>query len=112
MANINKIRLSGTTYDVQDPNATRVVSLTQAEYDVLPASAKSGNTLFVITDAQAADLSNYYTKTQIDTMLGNLKLVKLTSAEYEALTTKDNSTVYFIGDSNGYVIKIGETSVS
>lgn len=94
MANINKIRLSGTTYNVQDPNATRVVSLTQAQYDAL--ATKDPNVLYNITDAQAADLSNYYTKTQVDTMLGNLKLVKLTSAEYEALTTKDSSTLYVI----------------
>ena len=64
IANINKIRLSGTTYTVQDENACKVVELTQAEYDALPASAKTSNSLFVITDATAGDLSNYYTKSE------------------------------------------------
>ena len=70
MANINKIRISGTSYDIQDLNAASVSSLTQAEYDALPSSAKTSNTLFVITDAEAGDLSNYYTKTETNTLLG------------------------------------------
>lgn len=64
MANINKIKLSGTTYNIQDLNATKTVELTQAEYDALPATAKTSNSLFVITDAKGADLSNYYTKSE------------------------------------------------
>jgi hypothetical protein len=64
MANINKIKLSGTTYSIQDENACKVVELTQAEYDALPATAKTSNSLFVITDAAAGDLSNYYTKSE------------------------------------------------
>ena len=64
MANINKIKLSGTTYSIQDENACKVVELTQAEYDALPTTAKTSNSLFVITDATAGDLSNYYTKTE------------------------------------------------
>ena len=64
MANINKIKLSGTTYSIQDENACKVVELTQAQYDELPTTAKTSNSLFVITDAEAADLSNYYTKSE------------------------------------------------
>ena len=62
MANINKIRLSGTTYSIQDENATKTVELTQAEYDAL--SPKDPNTFYIITDATAGDLSNYYTKSE------------------------------------------------
>ena len=62
MANINKIRLSGTTYSIQDENATKTVELTQAEYDAL--SPKDPNTFYIITDAKGADLSNYYTKSE------------------------------------------------
>lgn len=62
MANINKIRLSGTTYSIQDLNATKTVELTQAEYDAL--SVKDPNVFYIITDAEAGDLSNYYTKTE------------------------------------------------
>ena len=62
MANINKIKLSGTTYNIQDLNAPKTVELTQAQYDAL--STKDPNTFYVITDAQGADLSNYYTKSE------------------------------------------------
>ena len=64
MSNINKIKVSGTTYEIQDLNATKVVELTQAQYDDLPTTAKTSNSLFVITDATAGDLSNYYTKSE------------------------------------------------
>lgn len=62
MANINKIKLSGTTYNIQDLNATKTVELTQAEYDAL--SQKDPNTFYIITDAKGADLTNYYTKSE------------------------------------------------
>ena len=64
MPNINKIKLSGTSYDIQDLNAPSVSSVTQAQYDVLPESAKTSNTLFIITDAQAGDLTQYWTSAQ------------------------------------------------
>ena len=64
MANINKIKLSGTTYEIQDLNATKTVELTQAEYDEL--SPKDPNVFYIITDATAGDLSNYYTKSETD----------------------------------------------
>ena len=62
MANINKIKLSGTTYNIQDENATKTVELTQAQYDAL--SVKDPNTFYIITDATSGDLSNYYTKSE------------------------------------------------
>lgn len=67
MANINKIRLSGTTYNIEDENASKTVELTQAQYDAL--ATKEPNTYYVITDATAADIANYYTKTETDTAL-------------------------------------------
>ena len=66
MANISKIKISGTSYNLKDENACNVVELTQAQYDDLPTTAKTSNSLFVITDATAGDLSNYYTKTETD----------------------------------------------
>ena len=68
MANINKIRVSGTTYDIQDSNASKTVELTQAQYDAL--TTKDPNTYYIITDAQAGDLTNYYTKSEANTLLG------------------------------------------
>ena len=67
MANINKISVAGTIYDIQDQNASKTVELTQEQYDGL--AVKSPNTFYIITDATAGDLSNYYTKEQTNTLL-------------------------------------------
>lgn len=97
MANINKIRISGTSYDIQDLNALGVSAVTQQEYDNLPSSAKTSNTFFVITDAQAGDLTNYYTKTETNALLGGLKLQQITQSAYDALSPNyDSNTLYVI----------------
>ena len=67
MSKINKLRLSGTSYDIEDKNAAKTVELTQAQYDAL--SVKDPNTFYIITDAQGGDLSNYYTKEETDDLL-------------------------------------------
>ena len=89
MANniIDKIQISGQSYDVKDSSAATVVELTQQEYDDLPSSAKTGNTLFVITDAQAGDLTNYYTKSETNTLLGG----KADTATTYTKTETDNA---------------------
>ena len=92
MANINKIRLSGTTYSIQDLNATKTVELTQAEYDEL--SPKDPNTFYVITDATAGDLSNYYTKTETDGLLD-------TKLDVTAYTPTDLSNYYTKSETSG-----------
>lgn len=69
MANINKISVAGTIYDLQDQHASKTVELTQAEYDGL--AVKEANTFYIISDATAGDLSNYYTKGETDTLLNN-----------------------------------------
>ena len=124
--NINKIKLSGTTYNIQDENACKVVELTQAEYDALPASAKTSNSLFVITDATAGDLTAIENRLSEDeevtaaalnklndrlsedeevTAAGlnavndkfdGLKLMKISQTDYENLQVKDQNTLYII----------------
>ena len=94
MPNINKIRLSGTTYTVQDENACKVVELTQAQYDELPTTAKTSNSLFVITDATAGDLSNYYTKSETDGLLD-------TKLDVTAYTPTDLSNYYTKSETSG-----------
>ena len=94
MTNINKIKLSGQTYNIQDLNATKTVELTQAEYDALPATAKTSNSLFIITDAQGADLSNYYTKTEADDLLD-------TKLDVTAYTPTDLSNYYTKSETSG-----------
>ena len=67
MAKINKIQLSGNVYDIEDVNATKTIELTQAEYDALVEI--DPNAFYVISDAEGVDLSNYYTKTEVDSAL-------------------------------------------
>ena len=88
MANINKIRLSGQTYDIQDPNASKTVELTQAQYDAL--TVKDPNTFYIITDAQAADLSNYYTKSETS---GATEISTALNAKADTATTYTKSEV-------------------
>ena len=92
MANINKIKLSGTTYNIQDLNATKTVELTQAEYDDL--SPKDPNVFYIITDAQGADLSNYYTKSETDGLLD-------TKLDVTAYTPTDLSNYYTKSETSG-----------
>ena len=70
MANINKITVAGTIYDIQDQHASKTVELTQSEYDGL--AVKNPNTFYIITDAESGNLSNYYTKTEVDKKVGDV----------------------------------------
>ena len=94
MSNISKIKISGTSYSIKDENACKVVELTQAEYDDLPTTAKTSNSLFVITDATAGDLSNYYTKTETDGLLD-------TKLDVTAYTPTDLSNYYTKSETSG-----------
>lgn len=69
---IDKIQLSGVTYDIGGQGSgVSVVEVTQQQYDELPSSAKTDTSkMYVITDAEAGDLTNYYTKTETNTLLG------------------------------------------
>lgn len=82
MANINKIRISGTSYDIQDSNATKVVNITQAEYDALPASAKTANILYNITDAEAVDLSQYWTSAETQSAITEATSGKVSTSDF------------------------------
>ena len=94
MDNISKIKISGTSYSIKDENACKVVELTQAQYDDLPTTAKTSNSLFVITDATAGDLSNYYTKTEADDLLD-------TKLDVTAYTPTDLSNYYTKSETSG-----------
>ena len=51
-----------------DAKINPTVELTQAEYEAL--TEKDPNTYYIITDAEAGDLTNYYTKSETNTLLG------------------------------------------
>lgn len=82
MANINKIRISGTSYDIQDSNATKVVNITQAEYDALPASAKTANVLYNITDAETVDFSQYWTSAETQSAITEATSGKVSTSDF------------------------------
>lgn len=69
---IDSIQLSGTTYQIQGSGGggNPTVEVTQAEYDAMEqAGTVQADTYYIITDAQAGDLTNYYTKTETNTLL-------------------------------------------
>ena len=70
---IDSIKLSGVTYDLvgSGGGGNPTVEVTQAEYDAMvTAGTVSADTYYIITDAQAGDLTNYYTKSETNTLLG------------------------------------------
>ena len=83
-----------------------VIELTQAQYNALVT--KDPDVLYVISDAAPAEVIITTTITSSSTngqvpsakavydQMGGLKLVSLTQAQYDALSTKDASTIYFI----------------
>lgn len=115
MANINKISVAGTIYDLQDKNAAKTVELTQAEYNGL--AVKDPNTFYIISDATAGDLSNYYTKGETDTLLGGKQptLVSGTNIKTinnESLLGEGNIDIQGGGGSSVNVVQATGTSTS
>ena len=94
MSKINKIRFSGTTYDIEDLNSVKVTELTQAEYDALPSSAKTNGDLYIISDAEGASLDNYYTKSETDDLLDE-------KLDVTAYTPTDLSNYYTQSETSG-----------
>ena len=68
---IDKIRLSGTDYTLSATSSgVSFVEVTQAQYDALPSSAKTDTSkMYVITDAEAGDLSQYWTSAQTNSAI-------------------------------------------
>lgn len=69
---IDKIRVSGTDYTLSATSSggNPTVELTQAEYDALvSAGTVSADTYYIITDAQAGDLSQYWTSAQTNSAI-------------------------------------------
>ena len=111
MSNISSIRLSGTTYSIKDASATTVVSLTQAQYDALVT--KDPNTLYNITDAQGADLSQYYTSAQTESAItqaisGKVYTSSVVTAVTSASTDNEIPTAKAVYDA----IPTGGTSIT
>ena len=113
MANINKISLAGTIYDIQDQNASKTVELTQAEYDGL--AVKNPNTFYIITDAQGGNLSNYYTKGETDTLLGGKQPTLVSGTNIKTINNESllgEGNIDIQGGSSVNVVQATGTSTS
>lgn len=51
----------------------QIAHLTQAQYDAL--ATKDANTIYIIDDATEVNMANYYTKAEIDTIIGNINSI-------------------------------------
>lgn len=80
---LNKINLSGVSYDIEDLNAAKTVEITQAQYDAL--AVKDPNTFYIITDAEPVDMSDYYTKDEVDD-----EITAATSGKQDTLVSGTN----------------------
>ena len=113
MANINKISVAGTIYDIQDQHASKTVELTQAEYDGL--AVKSPNTFYIITDAQGGDLSNYYSKGETDTLLGEKQPTLVSGTNIKTINNESllgEGNIDIQGGSSVNVVQATGTSTS
>ena len=93
MSNITKIRISGTSYNIKDENACNVVELTQAQYDVLPTTAKTSNSLFVITDASPIDISDYWTSAQTQSAITEAISGKVDTTAFNTYSASTNARI-------------------
>ena len=84
---LDSFQISGSVYDLKDKNSPSITELTQQEYDNLPSSAKTSNTLFLITDATPIDVSNYYTKSETS---GATQISTALNAKQDALVSGTN----------------------
>lgn len=56
---------------------------------------------------------DFYTKAEINAMLGGLSFTKISQADFDALITKDANTIYFVYDDQGNVTQfIGDSKLS
>lgn len=105
---IDKIRLSGTDYTLSaTTSGVSVVEITQSDYDNLPSSAKTDTSkMYVITDAEAGDLTNYYTKAETNSAItqatsGKVETSAITSAVTSASTDSEIPTAKAVYDALG-----------
>ena len=85
---IDKIKISGTSYDLKDKDAPGISGVTQAQYDALPESAKTSNTLFVITDAIGVDVTTTITSGSTDSQVPTAKAVYDVVGDIETLLSQ------------------------
>ena len=104
---ITDILVSGNSYDFKDKNAASVSSVTQNEYDNLPSSAKTSGTMFIITDAQPIDVSQYWTSGETQSAITQATSGK---ADSSAVTQEITAAVSGKVDSSSVVSSVTSAS--
>lgn len=106
MSKISRINVNGTNYNVGNDGTITGITMngvskgTSGVVDlgtVITEHQDISGKQDTISDLSAIR-SNATNGNIALTNLGGLKLVSLTQAQYDALSTKDSSTVYFIND--------------
>lgn len=100
---IDTIRVSGTDYTLSATSSggNPTVELTQAEYDALVSAGTVANdTYYIITDAQAGDLTNYYTKSETNTLLGGKADTATTYTKTEVDTALSGKQTTLVSGTN------------
>lgn len=93
---IDKIRLSGVTYTLIGGSPT--VELTQAEYDTLVSSGTvQPDTYYIITDAQAGDLTQYWTSAQTQSAITQATSGKVDTSSVTTAVTSGSTDVVTSG---------------
>ena len=93
---IDSIKLSGVTYTIQGSGGggNPTVEVTQAQYDALvTAGTVQADTYYIITDAQAGDLSNYMTSAQTMSAITEATSGKVDSNVYTAYTASTDTAI-------------------
>jgi hypothetical protein len=86
---IDKIQVSGVTYDIGGGGGggNPTVELTQAEYDALvTAGTVAADTFYVITDAEAGDLTQYWTSAQTQSAITEATSGKASQSDLETVS--------------------------
>ena len=111
MANINKIRLSGTTYNIEDANAAKTVELTQAQYDALVTGGTvDPNTFYIITDATAGDLTQYWTSAQTQSAITSATSGKVDTSTYNTYTAATDTSLSAKVDTSAITTSVTSSS--
>lgn len=91
---IDSIQLSGVTYTIQGSGGNPTVELTQAEYDALvTAGTVSPTTYYIITDAQAGDLTQYWTSAQTNSAITQATSGKVDTSTYNTYTAATDTAL-------------------
>lgn len=107
---IDKIRLSGITYTLSGQSSgSPTVELTQAQYDALvSAGTVLADTYYIITDAQAGDLSNYWTSAETQSAITEATSGK---ADTSAVTVAIDAAVSAKTDTSAFTAHTADTTV-